>query len=120
MYELEVVSKIPSKKNRYRMGRGNFYKDATASTQEELISFCLLEQKQKKSIKTFEDAVSVEIIFKLCRNDLLNIAQTVCDCLQSSGIVKNDKLISHLMIYWDEDNALKANQTSLIRIESLV
>ena len=91
--ELSIEGEVPSKKNRYRIGRGKFYQDAAVTRWME--EFFYQARQQCPGMSPISSEIALTIIFYIKRDkDLDNLLNSVFDALQNSGIIKNDKLIT--------------------------
>lgn len=120
MYEFRIKTAIPSKKNNYRAGvtkygRSYLYKDSKSNVLETVITNELWSQFKNK--QTIESECFVRLVFAKRRNDIINLAETVLDSLQSAKILKNDKLVSELFLQWDKNAELRIDDTCLIQIK---
>jgi len=97
MTNLILQSKIPSKKNSYRLSKaGGMYKPAKITEFEELVQMEVLVQKTQSVPGTF----SLEGKFYLSKTaDLDNATTTLLDCLEKAGVIENDKLLVHLDVW---------------------
>ena len=88
-----IYGQVPSKSNGYRIGNNRLYKS------KELLQY---EESFRLQTLTFHDTISVEfginiiVYFQSNRSDLDNAAKVILDCLQSNGIIANDRLCLRL------------------------
>ena len=88
-----VYGKVPSKSNGYRIGNNRLYKSKELHQYEE--SFRLQTITLSKGID-FEFGILIQVYFQSNRSDLDNAAKVILDCLQSNGIITNDRLCFRL------------------------
>ena len=87
--EIKIIGRIPSKKNETRKGKyGNFYNAKQKETNDIIIQLKKYKFFTEKQIKA-----SVFVNTHSHRQDFLNIIQTIFDCIQEAGIIKNDRQI---------------------------
>jgi Holliday junction resolvase RusA-like endonuclease len=114
---ITIKGQVPSKSNSYKIGNGRLYKSADLKEYEVMfdwqIKVCL--PKNYKPVEVpFE--IWIEVYFQSNRSDLDNASKVILDCLQTSGVIKNDRLCSVLMMRKHID---KLNPRIEFRIEEL-
>lgn len=90
-----IPGKILSKKNKYEIGNGRFYQNREVSDWMSGMAWELRSQRKDQ----ITICVPVKLIVEIQadnRNDLDNQVVTVCDLLQMSGILKNDRLVREI------------------------
>jgi len=107
LIEFTIPSEPPSLKNLLRFnGRTGrtYHADDAVRTYKEL--FALLCPKQFKQNIEKPVCVSLHIYKKDNRKDATNISDTIWDCLQYCGVIKNDRLIEewHCFSFIDKKN----------------
>lgn len=98
MINLVITGKVPSKKNRYLMGNGRFYKDQKTTdilnTYAWEIKGQLLKLPQDTKDKIYSSSLGVHLLFRCDnRSDIDNMVSSVFDLLQQAGVIKNDRQI---------------------------
>ncbi|MES2060243.1 MAG: RusA family crossover junction endodeoxyribonuclease [Patescibacteria group bacterium] len=86
----KIEGLVPSKKNkvRHRFGGGGFYDPETRRE----IDWLVMQLRSKAPKETFKCEMEVHTeIHTNRRQDGDNAHTTILDCLQSAGIIKNDK-----------------------------
>ena len=87
--EIKIMGRFPSKKNETRKGKyGNFY-----NAKQPEIEAITWQLKKYKFFSAKPIKASCIVNTHSRRQDFLNIIQTIFDCIQSAGIVKNDRQI---------------------------
>ncbi len=94
--EFVLKGKIPSKKNTWHKGKyGQIYQ-----SQQDILDGLLFQLKQQKSIY-YDLPIKKDCRLSCCiygdnRNDLDNQLTSICDLLQKSGIIKNDRYFKQI------------------------
>ena len=90
---LEIVGRIPPKKNLVKIGRaGNIYHDR--SVNEFVNSSYIQIKKQLGNFKPIKEPVALDVVlFMDERGDADNAYCALQDCLEECGVIENDKLI---------------------------
>jgi len=100
-YNFTLLGQIPAKKNNYRFGKNRFYN----AKQKELDEFILDLTNQRNNYDARDDfpiKTQCELNLELWqgdRTDLDNQITTICDLLQNSGIIANDRQIKHIIAH---------------------
>jgi Holliday junction resolvase RusA-like endonuclease len=92
---LTIYGQVPSKSNGYRIGNNRLYKSKPLLQYEE--SFRLQTLTVHDTINV-EFGVNIIVYFQSNRSDLDNAAKVILDCLQSCGIIANDRLCVRLVM----------------------
>jgi len=87
-----ILGNVPAKSNRYKVGKGKLYRDASVCSYESSFAIQCRHYKNKGIDYRFEFGMIV--YFKSKASDLDNAAKTVLDCLQKCNAVTNDNLCS--------------------------
>lgn len=102
-YTFTVEGKVPSKKNNWKpTGRGGIYTKRDTKDNIGGIIRQLSSQKWTKGKGLFpmEGNLSVSMVFsirlRMMSRDLDNMATTILDALQDSGIIENDRFVMKL------------------------
>jgi Holliday junction resolvase RusA-like endonuclease len=90
-----IYGQVPSKSNGYRIGNNRLYKSKQLLQYEE--SFRLQTLTVHDTINV-EFGVNIIVYFQSNRSDLDNAAKVILDCLQSCGIIANDRLCVRLVM----------------------
>ena len=90
-----IYGQVPSKSNGYRIGNNRLYKSKQLLQYEE--SFRLQTLTVNDTINV-EFGVNIIVYFQSNRSDLDNAAKVILDCLQSCGIIANDRLCVRLVM----------------------
>lgn len=103
---ITIKGQVPSKSNGYRIANNRMFKSIELKSYE--ASF---EWQIKKHVKENESVevpfqIWIEVYFQSNRSDLDNSAKVILDCLQTSGVIKNDRLCSVLVMrkHIDKEN----------------
>lgn len=87
---ITIKGQVPSKSNGYKIGNGRLYKSAGLKLYEVMFEW-QIKKHLKESIEVpFE--IWINVYFQSNRSDLDNAAKVILDCLQTSGVIKNDRL----------------------------
>ena len=89
MINFTIYGQVPSKSNGYRIGNNRLYKSKPLLQYEE--SFRLQTLTVHDTINV-EFGINIIVYFQSNRSDLDNAAKVILDCLQSCGIIANDRL----------------------------
>jgi Holliday junction resolvase RusA-like endonuclease len=92
---LTIYGQVPSKSNGYRIGNNRLYKSKPLLQYEE--SFRLQTLTVHDTINV-EFGINIIVYFQSNRSDLDNAAKVILDCLQSCGIITNDRLCVRLVM----------------------
>lgn len=101
---ITILGQVPSKSNGYRIANNRLFKSVELKSYE--ASF---EWQIKKHLKESIDVpfqIWIEVYFQSNRSDLDNAAKVILDCLQTSGVIKNDRLCQVLVMrkHIDKEN----------------
>lgn len=101
---IKILGQVPSKSNGYRIANNRLFKSIELKSYE--VSF---EWQIKKHLKKSIDVpfqIWIDVYFQSNRSDLDNAAKVILDCLQTSGVIKNDRLCSVLVMrkHIDKEN----------------
>ena len=96
---IEGFVKVPSKKNRMKVGKGRVYKDSEIKSFEEYLRLIAIKAMREQNIALFNVPVSMNLIVTngdRRRRDLQNAFGAICDAM--NGIVyKDDYLINQII-----------------------
>lgn len=102
-----IQGQVPSKSNGYKIANNRFYKSKELIEYENKFKWLLALAKGKPSepIK-YKFMIEIAVYFQSNRSDLDNAAKIILDCLQTSGVIENDRLCHKLIMYKfiDKDN----------------
>ena len=93
VYKIILTRLPPPKKGKYRIGNGRLFFDSKV---KRALMACSVEIKiQWNSNPTLENEVHVHAVMmpKDRRADSVGILESIYDCLQESGVIKNDRQI---------------------------
>ena len=93
---ITILGQVPSKSNGYRIGNNRLFK--TVQLKEYEVSFEWQIRKHKGQMITEPFEIWIDVYFQSNRSDLDNAAKVILDCLQSTGIIENDRLCSVLVM----------------------
>lgn len=101
---ITILGQVPSKSNGYRIANNRMFKSVELKSYE-----ANFEWQIKKHIKESIEVpfqIWIDVYFQSNRSDLDNSAKVILDCLQTSGVIKNDRLCSVLVMrkHIDKDN----------------
>ncbi len=85
---LTIKGQVPSKSNGYRIANNRLFKSKELKEYE--WSFCWQVNNITDSFES-KFGITMKIFFQSNRSDLDNAAKVILDCLQTSGIIKNDR-----------------------------
>jgi Holliday junction resolvase RusA-like endonuclease len=104
---ITIIGQVPSKSNGYKIGNNRLYKSKELKYYEHFFLLKMLEFRHL-FIEPIKEKFSIEIhvYFQSNRSDLDNAAKIILDCLQTSGVIENDRLCHRLLMYKfiDKDN----------------
>lgn len=104
---ITILGQVPSKSNGYKIGNNRLYKSKELIEYENKFKWLLALAKGKPS-EPIKDkfAIEIAVYFQSNRSDLDNAAKIILDCLQTSGVIENDRLCHKLIMYKfiDKDN----------------
>jgi len=85
---LTIKGQVPSKSNGYRIANNRLFKSKELKEFEESFAW-----QSAKALNEFNDkfGITMKVYFQSNRSDLDNAAKVILDCLQTSGIIKNDR-----------------------------
>jgi len=108
-----VTGTVPSKSNCYKIiticGHGSLAKTTAMKNYEKSFFLQVPASLRSKNISS-PIKMTVALYWESSRQDLDNSLKVVCDCLQKSGVIKNDNLIYEI-------HATKHKDTMNPRIE---
>jgi Holliday junction resolvase RusA-like endonuclease len=101
---ITILGQVPSKSNGYRIANNRLFKSIELKSYE--VNF---EWQIKKHLKVCIEVpfqIWIDVYFQSNRSDLDNAAKVILDCLQTSGVIKNDRLCSVLVMrkHIDKEN----------------
>lgn len=84
---LTIKGQVPSKSNGYRIANNRLYKSKELKQYEESFVWQVVDRIW------FDEkfGITLTVYFQSNRSDLDNAAKVILDCLQTSGIIKNDR-----------------------------
>ena len=101
-----ILGQVPSKSNGYRIANTRLFKLIELKSYE--VSFEWQIKKYTSENETVEVPfqIWIEVYFQSNRSDLDNSAKVILDCLQMSGVIKNDRLCEVLVMrkHIDKEN----------------
>lgn len=85
---LTIKGQVPSKSNGYRIANNRLFKSKELKEYEEAFTW-----QATRVLQEFHDkfGITMKVYFQSNRSDLDNAAKVILDCLQTSGIIKNDR-----------------------------
>lgn len=97
MYEFTLIGEVPSKKNRWAIGRqGQVY--TPQDVKDWVTSICWQLKPYLRRFQPLTGRVKLEAAFYIKRNkDLDNLLGSLMDGLQAAGIIANDRLIMEIV-----------------------
>lgn len=93
---ITILGQVPSKSNGYKIGNNRLYKSRELKEYE--VSFEWQIRKHKSQVITQPFEIWIDVYFQSNRSDLDNAAKVILDCLQSTGMIENDRLCSVLVM----------------------
>jgi len=91
-----IKGQVPSKSNGYRIGNNRLYKSLPLKEYEVSFEWQIRKHKGQVIAEPFE--IWIDVYFQSNRSDLDNAAKVILDCLQSTGMIENDRLCSVLVM----------------------
>jgi Holliday junction resolvase RusA-like endonuclease len=95
MINFTIYGQVPSKSNGYKIGNNRLYKSKQLLQYEESFRLQTLTIRETISV---EFGINIIVYFQSNRSDLDNAAKVILDCLQSCGIIANDRLCVRLVM----------------------
>lgn len=95
---ITIKGQVPSKSNGYKIGNGRLYKSAELKEYEVMFEWQIWKHKLINEIIEYPFEIWIDVYFHSNRSDLDNAAKVILDCLQTSGVIKNDRLCSVLVM----------------------
>jgi len=101
---ITILGQVPSKSNGYKIGNNRLYKSSMLKEYENSFGFQIKKHLKEPFIEPFR--IWIEVYFQSNRSDLDNAAKVILDCLQTSGMIANDRLCSILVMkkHIDKEN----------------
>lgn len=103
---ITILGQVPSKSNGYRIANNRLFKSIELKSYE--VSFEWQIKKYTSENETVEVPfqIWIEVYFQSNRSDLDNSGKVILDCLQTSGVIKNDRLCEVLVMrkHIDKEN----------------
>ena len=97
---ITILGQVPSKSNGYKIGNNRLYKSKELTEYEKRFTWLLALAKGKPSEPIKEKfSIEIHVYFQSNRSDLDNAAKIILDCLQTSGVIENDRLCHRLLMY---------------------
>jgi Holliday junction resolvase RusA-like endonuclease len=104
---ITILGQVPSKSNGYKIGNNRLYKSKELKEYEHFFLLKMLEHRYL-FLEPIKEKFSIEIhvYFQSNRSDLDNAAKIILDCLQTCGVIENDRLCYELKMkkFVDKDN----------------
>lgn len=95
---ITIKGQVPSKSNGYKIGNGRLYKSAELKEYEVMFEWQIWKHKLINEIIEVPFQIWIDVYFQSNRSDLDNAAKVILDCLQTSGVIKNDRLCEILVM----------------------
>ncbi len=101
---ITIKGQVPSKSNGYKIGNNRLYKSSLLKEYEYIFAFQIKKHLKEPINEPFK--IWIHVYFQSNRSDLDNAAKVILDCLQSCGMIENDRLCSILVMekHIDKDN----------------
>jgi Holliday junction resolvase RusA-like endonuclease len=103
---ITIKGQVPSKSNGYRIANNRLFKSIELKSYE--VSFEWQIKKYRSENETLEGPfeIWIEVYFQSNRSDLDNASKVILDCLQTCGVIKNDRLCQFLVMrkHIDKEN----------------
>lgn len=93
---ITIKGQVPSKSNGYRIGNNRLFKTVDLKEYEVSFEWQIKKHLGQQITEPFE--IWIDVYFQSNRSDLDNAAKVILDCLQTSGMIKNDRLCSVLVM----------------------
>jgi len=93
---ITIKGQVPSKSNGYRIANNRLFKSIELKSYE--VNFEWQIKKHLKESIEVPFQIWIDVYFQSNRSDLDNAAKVILDCLQTSGVIKNDRLCSVLVM----------------------
>jgi len=102
-HSFTLKGQLPAKKNAWKVGRYGIYQ--SKSKEIDVFIFQLKEQvRQYPDLPLLKDCKIEVVLHQSNRTDLDGQITTLCDILQTSGVVKNDRQIKNIVAQKIVDN----------------
>lgn len=103
---ITIKGQVPSKSNGYKISNGRLYKSAELKEYEVMFEWQIWKHKLINEIIEYPFEIWIDVYFQSNRSDLDNAAKVILDCLQTSGVIKNDRLCQVLVMrkHIDKEN----------------
>lgn len=96
MIEFTIIGEVPSKKNNYRINKnGGFYQGKQKEIDDLLLQLNVVRNKYT-GLPLKSDCRLNLCVWGSNRKDLNNQIVTICDVLEKSGIIENDRSIKQI------------------------
>lgn len=101
---ITILGQVPSKSNGYRIANNRLFKSIDLKSYEVSFEWQISKHKVITIVEPFQ--IWIDVYFQSNRSDLDNAAKVILDCLQTSGVIKNDRLCSVLVMrkHIDKEN----------------
>jgi Holliday junction resolvase RusA-like endonuclease len=113
---ITILGQVPSKSNGYRIANNRLFKSIELKSYEVSFEWQIKKYKSENEIIDVPFQIWIEVYFQSNRSDLDNASKVILDCLQASGVIKNDRLCSFLVMRKHID---KLNPRIEFRIEAI-
>jgi len=110
MIDFVIEGDIPCLKNSIRVGKGGRFYHQDNAVKHYKEAFALLCPRSAKKCLTDPVEVILHIYKKDNRKDAVNLQGIIYDCLQSAGVIKNDRQIVDWHCYSSIDKKNRKSQ----------
>lgn len=101
---ITIIGQVPSKSNGYRIANNRLFKSVELKSYEVNFEWQIKKHLNESIEVPFQ--IWIDVYFQSNRSDLDNAAKVILDCLQTSGVIKNDRLCEILVMrkHIDKEN----------------
>ena len=103
---ITILGQVPSKSNGYRIANNRLFKSIELKSYEVSFEWQIKKYTSENETVDVPFQIWIEVYFQSNRSDLDNSAKVILDCLQTSGVIKNDRLCQVLVMrkHIDKEN----------------
>ena len=95
---ITIKGQVPSKSNGYRIANNRLFKSIELKSYEVSFEWQIKKHLKQNEIVEVPFQIWIDVYFQSNRSDLDNAAKVILDCLQTSGVIKNDRLCEILVM----------------------
>lgn len=95
---ITIKGQVPSKSNGYRIANNRLFKSIELKSYEASFEWQIKKHLTENESVEIPFQIWIDVYFQSNRSDLDNAAKVILDCLQTSGVIKNDRLCEILVM----------------------